>query len=249
MGETGSRFNEEFTAVRLLVMLGMAFLLFDAISLFYASADPNEIYIFYGIVEIILAAVLFLSLELINLGKVKLPFNWWFLLIVGVVALIFGFLSYPDVFFVIYGGLVIADLPVALISYFSGILIVMAALIELLAEKQGWKASKMMILLGGAFGVYDCILVFGGFNDNDNNIWLANGIFGIILIAILLLSFQPWVDLKIPFVWWLTAAIGFVFLIWVSPYANLAGAIDEYPLGGFGGITLLIGVGLQLLDY
>jgi hypothetical protein len=189
-------------------------------------------------------------LELVDLGKVKLPFTWWILLVVGVISLIFGFLTYPDIWFLIFGGLgVLGDLPVALMSYFSGTIIIMAGLIELFAEKQGWKASKMMILLGGAFGVYDCILVFGGFNDNDNNIWLANGIFGIILIAILLLSFQPWVDLKIPFVWWLTAAIGFVFLIWVSPYANLAGATDEYPIGGFAGITLLIGVGLELLDY
>ncbi|NVM35552.1 MAG: hypothetical protein HWN81_08140 [Candidatus Lokiarchaeota archaeon] len=250
MGEVTSRFKEEFNAVKLLAFFGIFFMIFDAISLFYASADPNGLYILYGIIEIILAAVVFLSLEFVDLGKVKIPFQWWILLVVGVVLIIFGFLTYPDSRFTIFGGLLLlGDLPLFVMSYFSAILIIMAALIELLAEKQGWKASKMMVFLGGAFGVYDCILLFGGYIDIENKIWLANGIFGIILLAVLLLTMQPWIDIKVPYVWWILMAVGFVFLIWVSPMASGIAAFEEYPLGGFGGIVLLIGMFLLLLGF
>ncbi|MFX1488482.1 MAG: hypothetical protein ACFFBI_05000, partial [Promethearchaeota archaeon] len=139
--------SEKLTATKLLLYLGILFMIADAVFMFYSSV----ILILYGILELVLAAVVFLSLNLVSLGPVKIPYKWWILLIVGVILLVFGILVFPFI-----GGYQFL--------FFSGILVVMAALLELLLPKKDWKAHKIMLLLGIAFAFYDCILLIIGYS-------------------------------------------------------------------------------------
>ncbi|MFX1478016.1 MAG: hypothetical protein ACFFCI_07775 [Promethearchaeota archaeon] len=231
--------SEKLTATKLLLYLGILFMIADAVIMFYNSANPYELLILYGILELVLAAVVFLSLDLVSLGPVKIPYKWWILLIVGVILLIFGVLVFPF----------IGDYQ---FLFFSGILVVMAALLEWLLPKKDWKAHKIMLLLGIAFAFYDCILLIIGYSTVPASpgvlkIWLTNAIFGIILLVLLILSFQDWFDAKIPFTWWTLLTVGFVFFLWVSPGALLVGVFGNYPISGFGGIIILISWILMLL--
>ena len=218
--------REKLSATKFLLYIGILFMIADAIFMFYASADPNGLFILYGILEIVLAAVVFLSLDLVSLGPVKIPYKWWILLIVGAILLVFGILVYP-----------IAGYQYV---FFSGTIVVMAALLEFLLPKKEWKASKIMLLLGIAFAFYDCILLILGYADTGSKVALTNAIFGIILLVLLILAFQDWFDAKIPFTWWTVLTVGFVIFMWVSPGAFAIGLIENAPISGFGGTVLLI---------
>ena len=231
MGETDKvvSFKEETSATKLIALIAVLYMIFDAITIFYSSATPNEIYILYGILIILLAVILFLSLDLISLWKIKIPYEWWLLLIVGVLLVIFDYL--------VSG------------TYFTAVLVLLAFLIELITQKKEWKASLIMTLFGAAFGIYDCILVFMLYGTSQDGSHFTVGFFGLIAVIILLLTIQEWFDIRIPFTWWGVLVVGFIFFMWVTPLAAFAGAVESLPVAGFGGIILLITFLLTLKDY
>jgi len=143
-----SEVEKDLTAVKLLAFIGMLFLGADAITYFYAAGTGTELYVLFGIIELLFAIVIFLGLNYWKLIPIKLPFTWWLLLVIGIVTIIFGFFN--------------ADYPAVTASWFAGTIVTMAALIDLFGEKKGWKASKIMATLGVAFGIYDCIIIFMG---------------------------------------------------------------------------------------
>ena len=138
-------------------------------------------------------------------------------------------------------------------TYFPAILILLAGLIELIQQKKEWKASIILTLLGAGFAIYDCILVFGfyddpGLGDGDGQ-FFTFGFFGLIAVIILLLTIQDWFDIRIPFTWWGLLTVGFIAFTMLTPYANIFGQNEEYPVAGFGGVILLIAFVLQLKYY
>ncbi|MHA1932553.1 MAG: hypothetical protein ACW96X_08455 [Promethearchaeota archaeon] len=232
MGEVKTKlvtFKEETSATKLIALISVLYMIFDAINLFYGSAAPNTIFILYGILIIILAVILFISLDLIGLWKIKIPYEWWLLLIVGVLLVVFYFLTGY--------------------TYLTAVLVLLAFLIELTSQKKEWKASLIMTLFGAAFAVYDCILAFMLFGATQNGIHFTVGFFGLIAIIFLLLTIQEWFDIKIPFTWWGILVVGFIFFMWVMPVSLLGAAAQGLPVGGFGGIFLLIAFLLTLKDY
>ena len=236
--------EKNFTAVKLLAIIGMLYLGFDAISYFYATGTGTEIYVLFGIIELVFAIVIFLGLNYWKLIPLKLPFTWWILLVIGVVTIIFG----------------IADTVNASLAnpYFTGIIVIMAALIDFFAEKKEWKASKIMALLGAGFGIYDCIIIFMGFTDYLPKPvparFALNGVFGILLAAVLIIIIFDLVDIKIPYEWWVLLIIGFVFFAWIVASATtMAGWLiaggTNVVIVGFSGRILLIAFLLLILDY
>jgi len=239
--------EKDLTAVKLLAFIGMLFLGADAITYFYAAGTGTELYVLFGIIELVFAIVIFLGLNYWKLIPIKLPFTWWLLLIIGVVTIIFGFFN--------------ADYPAVTASWWAGTIVTMAALIDLFAEKRGWKASKMMALLGAAFGIYDCIIIFMGMAEVTGAggsvpaIVALNGVFGLILAIVLIIIIFDLVDIKIPYEWWVLLIIGFVFFTWVTASAALMAGFYFIITGtslvvvGWSGLLLLIAFLLKILDF
>jgi hypothetical protein len=246
---------EKLNGVKVLAFIGICFLFFDAITYFYAYTAGAELMLLYGILEFLFAIFIFLALKfwkfIADLIKISLPFNWWILLIFGVVTIIFGLLPNGN-----QG------------SYFTGTILTMAALIDLFGEKKGWKASKMMVLLGTAFGIFDCIVLFLGLANIpaatleallvaagwSTTQLILNAIFGLIVAVILIILIFDFVDIKIPLEWWLVLAIGFAFWMWIGPMAFfmqgiLTGAGTTILLTNFSGLILLIGFVLMVFGF
>ena len=248
MGETDKivRFEEETSPSKFIALIGVLFMIFEAIAFFYQS-DPETIFILYGILEILFAAVIFLSLSLISLWKIKIPYFWWLLLVFGAVLVVFDFLAADKGF--VYPLMLMLDF-----TYFPAILILLAGLIEFIQQKKEWKASLILTLLGAGFAVWDCILVFGywsrpGFAGTRSGQYFTYGFFGLIAVIILLLTIQKWVDIKIPFTWWGLLTVGLLLFNMVTPIASEFAYNEELAVGGFGGAILLIAFILHLKDY
>ncbi len=227
---------EKLNGVKVLAFIGICFLFFDAITYFFAYTAGAELMLVYGIVEFLFAIFIFLALKfwkfIADLIKISLPFNWWILLIFGVVTIIFGLLPNGN-----QG------------SYFTGTILVMAALIDLFAEKRGWKASKVMALLGVALGIFDCIILFIGYSmipaatldplltgiESSSMQLILSAIFCLIVAIVLLIIIFDFINLKIPFEWWVVLAIGFAFFFWIAPMASvIQGALATAAPVGLG---------------
>ena len=189
MGETS---QVGISASKVVALIGTLVLIRDSISYFYTT---DAIAILIGVVGLIIAFVIFDSLEIIDLGKLKIPYIWWVLLLIGILLILFEYLVGP--------------------SYLAGILVITAAIIEVLSEKKSYVASKLVILIGAAYLLYESIMGLLGGN-------IALSIVGIIFGIILLLVLLDKVDIKIPFTWWVVLIIGFVIFTWVS---TLSGTI------------------------
>jgi hypothetical protein len=119
----------------------------------------------------------------------------------------------------------------------------LAVIVELVTEKKDITASKIILLFGIAFGIWDCVAIFIGYTAGAE-IFLVNAIFGLILAIILLILVLDLVDIKIPFTWWVVLIIAFVLFYWITPGAII---LSTYPVVGFGGIVLMIGWLLLLI--
>ena len=217
MAETKT--ESKITAPRLLAFIGMLYTLQLGISYFYAVTPFTAIYVLWGIICLVIAFLIFVSLELIDFGPLRIPYQWWIILIFGIVLVIFGYF---------FGG-----------GYSPAILLILAALIEVLSEKKPYKASKIVLLVGIAFSVYECFLLF----LTANPLFIINGVFGLILLILLIIVLFDFVDLKaITYSWWIVLLIGFVIFTWVSP--NAGGF-----LAGNGGTLMLIAFVLMVLAF
>ena len=202
--------TEKITAPKLLAFIGMLYTLALGISYFF-NAGANPLFFLWGIICLVIAFLIFVSLELIGFGPVKIPYQWWIILIFGVVLVLFAY------FFI---G-----------NYFPAIILCMAALIELIMQKKPYNGSKMVALVGIGFSIYECFILF----LSGGAINIVNGVFGLILLIILLLIIFDVVDFKVlDYSWWLVLLIGFVIFTWVSPFA--AG----FPVVGYGGTIILM---------
>jgi hypothetical protein len=211
--------ESKITAPKLLVFIGMLYTIVLAMYYFYRPLGGFGLNILWGIICLVIAFLIFVSLELISFGPLKIPYQWWINLIFGVVLVVFAYF---------FGG-----------SYFAGILLLLAAFVEFLMEKKPYKASKMVLLVGIGFSVYECIILFF---PPLNAIAIVNAIFGLILLIILLLIIFEVVDFKIlSYSWWFVLLVGFVIFIWVSPLAG------GFPVTGFGGTLILIAFVLMIL--
>ena len=142
-----------------------------------------------GIFGLIIAFVVFDSLEIIDFKKLKIPFIWWVLLIIGLVLILFEYLVGP--------------------SYLAGALVIIAAILEFLSQKKTYVASKIVALIGACYLIYESIWFILGEN-------IAPAIVGIIFAIILLLTLYDKIDIKIPYSWWVVLIIGFVIFTWIS---------------------------------
>ncbi|MFX0036821.1 MAG: hypothetical protein ACFE9I_14420 [Candidatus Hermodarchaeota archaeon] len=238
MGETVSSgtFRKETTASKVVAFIAFLFMMMEAITLFYAvDAGADDIIILYGVLIIILAAVLFISLDFIDLKKFKIPYTWWILLVIGILLVIFAILAEST-------------------NYLPAALVLLAFLLEFLLKKKEYQASKLVALLGGAMGIYDCIIIFmsGDFIELFGMEYLyVNAVFGIIFAVILILTTQTKINIRIPFIWWIVAFVGFFFFAWIWLDAwTFAQLLDpQMALGGDSWFVLAVAFILLVMGF
>ena len=180
------------SASKVVALIGTLILIRDSINYFFTG---NWLAILLGIVGLLIAFVIFVSLEIIDFKKLKVPYIWWVLLIIGVLLLLLEF--------VVRSGFS---------TFLAGILVITAALLEILSQKKSYTASKIVALIGAGWLIYESIMfILGG-----SIAQIALAIVGIIFAIILLLTLYDKIDIKIPYSWWVVLIIGFVVFSWVS---------------------------------
>lgn len=182
----------KLSASRVVALIGILILISDCITYFRTLF---WLAILLGVLGLIIAFVVFDSLEIIDFKKLKIPYIWWVLLIIGVVLILFEFLVGP--------------------SYLAGILVITAAVLEILSQKKEYTASKIVALIGAAWLIYESIILILGGN-------IAIAIVGIIFAIVLLLTLFDKIDIKIPYSWWVVLIIGFVIFTW---FPGISGTI------------------------
>jgi len=222
---TSTTVKRESASAKLLAFIAMLYIGALAIDYFYPPIFPI-IHFLWGIILLAIAFAIFLTFELVDLAPLKIPFEWWIMLIFGAVLILMAYFFDPGTGFAY--------------EYLPGILLLMAAIIDFVMQKKSYKASKMVALVGAGFTVYECFVLF----LSGSPILIVNAVFGLILIILLIILIFDFVDLKIlDFSWWVLLIIGFVVFTWISPNAT------GYPVLGYGGIILLIAFLLNLKDY
>ncbi|HDZ17028.1 hypothetical protein LCGC14_1122180 [marine sediment metagenome] len=182
--------------------------------------------ILFGILGIVIAIVIFISLKFIDLGPVKLPYKWWLTLIFGILFTALAWTTTTGVAGT-FGGAK---------PYLGGVLLLIAALAEILADKKNIVHSKFVAIVGAGFAIYEAINIFILFPGNTVNI--LNAVIGIIAALILIIIVLDLIDIKIPYEWWVVLTLGFIIFTWVSPL-----------FAGIGGIVIMISFILLILGY
>jgi len=130
------------------------------------------------------------------------PYIWWVLLIIGILLLLLEF--------------VVSIYSSYSTTFLAGILVITAAILEILSQKKSYTASKIVALIGACYLIYESIMfILGG-----SVISITQAIIGIILAIILLLTLYDKIDIKIPYAWWVVLIIGFVIFSWITPISG-----------------------------
>jgi hypothetical protein len=194
---------------KVVALIGTLVIIRESIGYFITAGhtgDTGALFILFGILGLIFAFFLFLSLKIIEIKKLPIPYFWWILLIIGVLLVLFAFATGSPFLSssFIFGG--------ANSFYLGGILVLIAAFLEFLLNKKSYSASKIVALIGAIYAIVEA--VFGIIFSNPTFIVL--NIIGIIFAIILLLSIQSKLNTKIPFAWWVVLIVGFVIFTWIS---------------------------------
>ncbi len=187
MGETS---KVGISASKVVALIGALVVIQVSIGYFTTG---DVLTIIYGIIGLIIAAVIFISLEIVDMKKVRITYLWWINLIIGALLLLFEFSVGP--------------------SYLGGILVLIAALLEFLSQKKTYAESKIVALIGACYLIFESVMLFLSGSTTS----IALSIVGFVFAIILILTLQNKIDVKIPYTWWVVLIIGFVIFTWVTP--------------------------------
>ncbi|KKM86399.1 hypothetical protein LCGC14_1279450 [marine sediment metagenome] len=204
--------KEELSGSKVVAFIGVLILVAGAINSFLAAGSTTAMNIIFGILALFLALVIFISLEFIDLGPVKVPYLWYLTLIIGVVLIILAFFTTAP-----------STTPVTPKPYLGGVLVSISGIVEYLIQQQKREVvvSKFVAFAGAAFTIYQSILLF--FVAPTAVIF---GIIGIIIAVILVILVMGKIDIKIPYNWWTVLIIAFIVFTWIDPvYAGIAGTV------------------------
>ena len=180
MGETS---KVGISASKVVALIATLVLIRDSISYFYTT---NALAIIFGIVGLVLAFVVWTSLGIIDMKKLVIPYYWWVLLIIGLFLILVEYLVGPN--------------------YLAGILMITAAIIEILSQKKPYPASRIVALIGACYAIYEAVMgILGGS--------VGTAIVALIFAIVLILTMTN-IDIKIPYSWWVVLIIGFVIFTW-----------------------------------
>ena len=180
MGET-SRVG--ISASKVVALIATLILIRDSIFYFYTA---NPLAIIFGIVGLVLAFVVWTSLGIIDMRQLFIPYYWWVLLIIGLFLILVEYLVGPN--------------------YLASIMMITAALIEILSQKKPYPASRVVALIGACYAIYEAIM--GMLSGSVGAAIIA------LIFAIALILTMTNIGIKIPYTWWVVLIIGFVIFTW-----------------------------------
>ena len=88
MGEAS---EGKISASKVVAFIGMLATFALAINYFANFSLATPLYPLWGIICLALVVVLFISIELISFGPLKIPYLWWILLIIGAVLIVLAY--------------------------------------------------------------------------------------------------------------------------------------------------------------
>ncbi len=180
------------SASKVVALIGALIAVRDSITLILTA---EVLSIIFGIIGIILAIILFIAMNIFDANiRKNIPFEWWLLLLVGGVMLIFSIML----------GMSNLFLP--------AILILIACLVEIVCERKDYIASKIVILIGS---IWSIIVAFGMLSSGDV-LTIITGVVGLTCAVLLLLSLFPKLSSKIPYAWWFILILGFIIFTWID---------------------------------
>ncbi|MFX1277535.1 MAG: hypothetical protein ACFFBP_16085 [Promethearchaeota archaeon] len=197
MGET-SRVG--ISASKVVALIGTLFLLWESyVAILFQELVP----VLLGILGIVLAIILFISLNIFETTRVNIPYEPWVPLIIGIIiALLFYY-----------------NLRV----YLGGSLIIISGILEVLSEKQKYSSSKVVAVIG-AFWAIICEGILNGILTGAA-VAIFWGVIKIALGVILLLTMQTKINIHIPYSWWVVLIIGFIIFMFPIGFGSYAGII------------------------
>lgn len=248
MEETSTKSKLELTAPKVIALIAILIVFREGITFFWQgynllTTNPNQgtLLIMIGLLEALVMAGILLIALLATLVDLKLEilkkiYNWIILLIVGILVLIIELWGSS---FVLVDVTVVLGIPILAGAMQSGVLlgsmlVIAAALCELLASKKEVAASLIVVLMGIVWLFIDSVLLFHAASLlTPGNPIITNyvyyGVIGIIIGIYLLFIMQNKIDVKyvkLPYDWWTILILGFVAFIWIHPATVLI------PVGG-----------------
>lgn len=223
MGETTIKI--EWSASKVLAFIGMLFIVYESYNLLVLSST-NALLILYGILGFVFVFLILVMMTPFKfLEKLKIPYAWWMLLIIGALQVLFAYLVYGLIF-----------LPVSFIffPYLGGTLVLLAFFVELLGQKKTYKSSKIVLVIGAALAIFDAILYIYVYSILLVPSYIVRAIFAIIFAVIIIILLIGKIDIKIPLSWGTILVFGFFIYTYIS---------------AFSGVVILVSCVLMIKDY
>jgi len=182
----GERSVVGISASKVVALIGSLLLIADSVNLILTF---NLLNIFFAILGFIGAGVIILSLKIVDIPKIDIPYEWWILLLVGGVLLVLYLLG---------------TLATTLLT--GTIVILIAAGVEIITEKKNYAASQLVAIIGAFLTILFSIM-------SMNVLTIIIGIICAVLLILAMLDSVP----QIPFSWWVVLILGFVVFTWAEP--------------------------------
>lgn len=211
MGETTVLRTIEWSASKMLAFIGMLFIVVESYA--FLSATPVSILLLYGILGLVFVFLIFAMLRPFSFfDKLKIPYAWWLLLIIGALQILFAYLAY---------GFIWTPIPIFFFPYLGGTLVLLAFFVELLGQKKTYGASKTVLLVGTALAIFDAILYIYVYSLLPVTNFLVRAIFAIIFAVIIILLLIGKIDIKIPLSWGTIFVFGFFIFTFISTLSGV----------------------------
>jgi hypothetical protein len=164
----GGSKNIGLSPSKVVAFIGSLFLFWDSISMLQGGAQSGSILaIIGGILGILFSFLVLISLKIL-IGEIKIPYEWWVLLLMGIVMIFL----FP-----------LAGLPLS--SMLGAILILLAGIVELLVGSRKVSASVIVLIAGIVFVFIESIPMLLSVTFLGIFLGIIGLFIGVILILIL----------------------------------------------------------------
>ncbi|MFX1395559.1 MAG: hypothetical protein ACFFAS_00790 [Promethearchaeota archaeon] len=247
MGESS---RVEFSAPKVVALIAILMVFREGVTFFWAgSAIGDGELIAIGLLEALLMAGILLIALVATLVDLKVEilkklYHWVVLLLIGILVLIIELWAYD------FDG----EVAVLTCGLLGSMLVITAALCELIASKKDVPTSTIVVLMGILWVLIESIGIFYYVSEYIPDIppfadlraqQIYHGILGIIIVIYMLFIMQNKVKVKyvkLPYDWWTVLILGFIALFWVMPYpATLAMGFTGVIILPVGGMLLMVG--------
>lgn len=227
-------------ATRIITLIAALIIILQGNNIFWAAvSSANALNIFCGVMLWIIGVIIIFMIGIIEISITYLEkievlekyYRFEVLLILAALTILFESLttlsSWPNISAQVYISVLL-----------GGVLLVIAAILEIIKDKKSIKPSKFTCLVGCGYAILEALVLFLAMPITFPNYW--DGVIALIVVVILLLAMFNKIKV-VPYEWWMVLILGFILWGWVNPIGSVSG-------GGVGGSLVLISFILMLLE-